>query len=76
MGRDTLVTRTMSPDPAGISALTTRTGFDRVGRVVRETTPDSAATLTKYDSVAGDPTRVYTRLGGARDSLAITMTYL
>ena len=66
----------MSPDSTGISALTTHFGFDWASRTVRETAPDSAATLTKYDSVAGDPTRVYTRLGGARDSLAITMTYL
>jgi RHS repeat-associated protein len=75
VGRDTMVTRTINPDPAGISALITRTGFDRMGRVVRETAPDSAATLTKYDSVAGDPIKVFTRLGGARDSLAITMVY-
>jgi RHS repeat-associated protein len=74
LGRDTLVTRTMNPNPANLSALTTRTGFDWASRTVRETAPDGTSSLTHYNA-AGDVDSVFTRLGDTTTAYAITMAY-
>ena len=74
LGRDTAVTRTMYPNPANINALTTRTGFDWAGRVVRTTAPDGASDSTHYNTV-GDADLIFTRLGGSDTSRTLRMTY-
>jgi YD repeat-containing protein len=74
LGRDTLVTRTMNPNPANISALTTHTGFDWASRTVRTTAPDGKVDSTHYNA-AGDVDSVFTRLGGTTKAYALIMTY-
>ncbi|MGH7633555.1 MAG: hypothetical protein ACRENC_07480, partial [Gemmatimonadaceae bacterium] len=68
------MTRTVSPNPASLDSLTTRTGFDWASRAVRTTAPDGKADSTHYNTV-GDVDSVFTRLGGTTKSLALTMTY-